>query len=119
MNKNLPAGKICGNEGTKMMMMMRQKKNCVIRVTRPTLFFPADPTTFFFSFTKKKKKKKKKKKNPVGQNGEFRRYVAACVHVPDNTRLIVTYSEEYSLADVFREIHKLACLGQFSPDSKN
>jgi hypothetical protein len=43
----------------------------------------------------------------------------ACVHVPDNTRLIVTYSEEYSLADVFREIQKLACLGQFSADSKN
>jgi hypothetical protein len=29
MNKNLPAGKICGNEGTKMMMMMRQKKKIV------------------------------------------------------------------------------------------
>jgi hypothetical protein len=38
----------------------------------------------------------------------------ACIHVPDNTRLIATYSEEYSLADAFREIHKLACLGQFS-----
>jgi hypothetical protein len=34
----------------------------------------------------------------------------ACAHVPDNTRLIATYSEEYSLADVFREIHQLACL---------
>jgi hypothetical protein len=43
----------------------------------------------------------------------------ACVHVPDNTRLIATYSEEYLLADVFREIHKLACLCQFSADSKN
>jgi hypothetical protein len=43
----------------------------------------------------------------------------ACVHVPDNTRLIATYSEENSLADVFRGIHKLACLGQFSADSKN
>jgi hypothetical protein len=42
----------------------------------------------------------------------------ACVHAPD-TRLIVTYSEEYSLADVFHEIQKLACLGQFSADSKN
>jgi hypothetical protein len=35
----------------------------------------------------------------------------ACVHVPDNTRLIATYSEEYWLANVFREIHKHACLG--------
>jgi hypothetical protein len=43
----------------------------------------------------------------------------ACAHVPDNTRLIATYSEEYSLADVFREIHKLAYLGEFSADSKN
>jgi hypothetical protein len=43
----------------------------------------------------------------------------ACVHVPDNTRLIATYSEEYLFADVFREIHKLACLGQFSEDNKN
>jgi hypothetical protein len=43
----------------------------------------------------------------------------ACVHVADKTRLIATYSEEYSLADVFREIHKLACLGQFSTDRKN
>jgi hypothetical protein len=43
----------------------------------------------------------------------------ACVHIPDNTRLIATYLEEYSLADVFREIGKLACLGQFSADSKN
>jgi hypothetical protein len=42
----------------------------------------------------------------------------ACVHVSD-TSLIATYSEEYSLADVFREIHKLASLGQFSADSKN
>jgi hypothetical protein len=42
----------------------------------------------------------------------------ACVHAPDNTRLIAAYSEEYSLADVFREIHKLACLGQFSANSK-
>jgi hypothetical protein len=42
-----------------------------------------------------------------------------CVHVPDNTRLIATYSEEFLLADVFCEIHKLACLDQFSADSKN
>jgi hypothetical protein len=41
-----------------------------------------------------------------------------CLHVPDNTRLIATYSEEYSLAGVYREIHKLACLGQFSADCK-
>jgi hypothetical protein len=42
----------------------------------------------------------------------------ACIHVPDNTRLTATYSEEYLLANVFREIHKLACLGQFRADSK-
>jgi hypothetical protein len=30
----------------------------------------------------------------------------ACIHVPDNTRLTATYSEKYSVADVFREIHK-------------
>jgi hypothetical protein len=35
----------------------------------------------------------------------------ACVQVPDNTKLIATYSEEYLLANVFCEIHKLACLG--------
>jgi hypothetical protein len=82
----------------------------VIRVTRPSLFYPADPT--FFSFTKRKK-------IPVGQNGGFRVMLPAGVHDPDNTRLIATFSEEYSLADVFREIHKLACLCQFSADSKN
>jgi hypothetical protein len=38
----------------------------------------------------------------------------ACVHVPGNTTLIATCSEEYSLADAFREIHKLAFA-----DSKN
>jgi hypothetical protein len=27
----------------------------------------------------------------------------ACIHVPDNTRFIATYSEEYSLADVSRD----------------
>jgi hypothetical protein len=27
-----------------------------------------------------------------------------CIHVPDNTRLISTYSEKYSVADVFCEI---------------
>jgi hypothetical protein len=43
----------------------------------------------------------------------------ACIHVPDNTRLFATYSGEYSLADVFHEIYKLACLGQFSADNKN
>jgi hypothetical protein len=36
-------------------VLLGQKKTCVIRVTRPTLFFPAYPTSFFFSFTKKKK----------------------------------------------------------------
>jgi hypothetical protein len=43
----------------------------------------------------------------------------ACVDVLDNNRLIATYLEEYSLADVFRGIYKLACLGQFSAYSKN
>jgi hypothetical protein len=43
----------------------------------------------------------------------------ACVDVPDNSRLMATYLEEYSLVDVFREIRKLACLGQFSAYSKN
>jgi hypothetical protein len=33
--------------------------------------------------------------------------------------LLPPYSEEYLLANVFREIHKLACLGQFCADSKN
>jgi hypothetical protein len=42
----------------------------------------------------------------------------ACAHVPDNTRLTATYSEENLLADVFREIRKLACLCQFSADSR-
>jgi hypothetical protein len=42
-----------------------------------------------------------------------------CVHVPDNTWLIATYSEQYSLANVFSAIHKLACFGQFTIDSKN
>jgi hypothetical protein len=43
----------------------------------------------------------------------------ACVYVPDNTRLIATYSEKYSGADVFHEIHEeipkgffVTCLGQ-------
>ena len=35
-----------------------KKKICWFRVTRPTLFFPADPKTFY-SFLGKKKKKKK------------------------------------------------------------
>jgi hypothetical protein len=30
----------------------------------------------------------------------------AYVHIPDNTRLINTYLEKYSVADVFREIHE-------------
>jgi hypothetical protein len=51
-----------------------------------------------------------KTKNPVGQNSDFRRYVAACVHVPDNTRLIATYAEEYSLADVSLSYDSLTCL---------
>jgi hypothetical protein len=30
-----------------LVIALGQKKNCVIRVTRPTLFFPAYPTFFF------------------------------------------------------------------------
>jgi hypothetical protein len=33
---------------------IRPKKNCVIRVTRPSLFYPADPAKFFFIYFKKK-----------------------------------------------------------------
>jgi hypothetical protein len=43
----------------------------------------------------------------------------ACVHVSDNTSLTATFSEEHTLADVFREIHKLPCIGQFNAHSKN
>jgi hypothetical protein len=48
----------------------------------------------------------------------------ACVHVLDNTRLIVTYSEKYSVADVSCEIHEeipkrffVTCHTQLGTDS--
>jgi hypothetical protein len=49
-----------------------KKKNCVIRVTGWPYFILPTLQHFFFIYLKKKKQKK----NPVGQNGDFRRYVA-------------------------------------------
>jgi hypothetical protein len=48
-------------------ILLRPKKICVIRVTQSTLFFSCRPYIFFHLL---------KKKIPVGQNGDFRRYVA-------------------------------------------
>jgi hypothetical protein len=91
-----------------------KKKNCVIRVTRPTLFYPADPTTFFFIYLKFfffLSCRPKRWLSPLRcQPGStFQTTLGLLPHIRKNIRL----------PDVFRGIHKLACLGQFSADSKN
>jgi hypothetical protein len=111
----------------------QKKKKSVIRITRPTLFFHADPTTFFFHLLKEKKLKKLARVLSLAElrfqagrpNGDFRCFdaVPACSHV-SNTKVIATFNEKFSVADVFREIHEdvlkgflVTCVGQFGADS--
>jgi hypothetical protein len=53
----------------------------------------------------------------------FASSMPVCSHVP-NTKVIATFNEKFSVADVFREIHEdvpkgflATCVGQFGADS--